>query len=486
MRFVSRVAKVYDQAAFDMTVLNNMNPGHWWSTNRKSLEAKSGIFAEELELLLNSTNARVYDRKAIADALRTSQAFALLKLAREIAELYQDLETSGLTAPLQIHNLIQSLGSRQYWQRAWIIQELLLSRRIAIYAGSISMPFWMFQDITTHQARSVRAYHEDRKDLYKPIKASHITDFTWPIRQIAAIVRHYYPSWYPALSYRFLQEVERLFDHEKWPLSQHCQMQISAASGLTKLKTNIERSGARSSSILTIQDCLKLVEGAQCFDWRDKVFSVLAITTEHSEGSVFPIDYSCTKEKLFFDTMRFAYLDRLLIVRASAIALALSINLKNFVEAGKPSGTPREASNISNDGISVVSWGPHGFIHRIHPRETIQIFTLDVRFEFGSPESLEVLVHMHKREHKLSPGFCVFRASRTCYAVLESNRNGAAVIGWALLLGHDLPPFDLDAMANLRLHDTHGRSPEYGEKHLCLNEKQVLVLLSTEISTVND
>ena len=60
------------------------------------------------------------------------------------------------------------------------------------------------------------------------------------------------------------------------------------------------------------------------------------------------------------------------------------------------------------------------------------------------------------------------------------------MIGWALLLGHDLPPFDLDAMANLRLHDTHGRSPEYGEKHLCLNEKQVLVLLSTEISTVND
>jgi hypothetical protein len=76
---------------------------------------------------------------------------------------------------------------------------------------------------------------------------------------------------------------------------------------------------------------------------------------------------------------------------------------------------------------------------------------------------------MHSPEHKLSPGFCVFRASRTCYAVLESNRNGAAVIGWALLLGHDLPHFDLEAMANLKLHDGHGRSKEYAEKHLCLN-----------------
>ena len=89
-------------------------------------------------------------------------------------------------------------------------------------------------------------------------------------------------------------------------------------------------------------------------------------------------------------------------------------------------------------------------------------------------------------EHKPRPGLCVFRASRTCYAVLESNSNGAAVVGRALLLGHDLPPFDLEAMANLRFHDRHGSSKEYAEKHLCLNEKQVLVLLSTEMNTVNE
>ena len=45
MRFVSRVAKVYDQATFDKTVLNNMNPGYWWSTNRYKLGGKPGVFA---------------------------------------------------------------------------------------------------------------------------------------------------------------------------------------------------------------------------------------------------------------------------------------------------------------------------------------------------------------------------------------------------------------------------------------------------------
>ena len=294
--------------------------------------------------MLNSTNARVYDCDAVADALRMSPVSALLRFAGEIARLYEDLKASGITAPLQIHYLIQDLGSRQYWQRAWIIQELLLSRKIAMYAGSVLMPVWIFQDLTTHQVSSVRALRLDRKQSYNSTKASHITDLTWPLSHIATMVQRYHPSWSSTLSYRILLEVGMLFNPEKWPWSQNCQLQIAAASGLTKLKTDIGRSDATSCTILTVQDCLQLVVRAQCFGWRDKVFSVLAITTEYSEGSLFPLDYSCTKEKLFFDTMRFAYLDRLLIIRASAIALALSMNLKIFVEASKPAGIPREAS----------------------------------------------------------------------------------------------------------------------------------------------
>lgn len=54
-----------------------------------------------------------------------------------------------------------------------------------------------------------------------------------------------------------------------------------------------------------------------------------------------------------------------------------------------------------------------------------------------------------------------------------------------MLLGHEIATFQYHAMANLTLRDRHGSTKEYAEKHLCLNEQQVLVLLSTEIEAAN-
>lgn len=139
-----------------------------------------------------------------------------------------------------MHHLIQELGSRIYWQGEVTIQVVLQSKTITIYAGAVSMPYWIIQDLITYRVPSIL---DDDSPMSE--KSTHVGMRAWPISQIAAMVARYHPNWWASsrLSTRSLIEVENIFNHKAWPVASENRDRVAAAAGLAKLKADMGRSG---------------------------------------------------------------------------------------------------------------------------------------------------------------------------------------------------------------------------------------------------
>jgi hypothetical protein len=375
------------------------------------------------------------------------------------ARIYQRHFRSEQVNKLCVFSLVQELVKRQYWQRAWIVQELILSRASLVYAGSASMTFWMLEGLAMNITTPWFDPH------WWPVAVA-----AWPLGKLmGSRDKCTVPT---ATAY----ETYNLFNFEAWPQNRGNQLRSSAATDPIKLRSLVSRTGFDASLL----GSLFFTSKSQCTDWRDRIYSILAITKEYRAGVKFRIDYSCTKTQMFFDIMQYVWLERDFLNSARRAADHLSIDLGAFVKARSLLNRLRLASESSNDGI-ILACDDEMFVCRVDSSDKPVLVDLEVDLWYGKRQ-INVLSFMHEKERTILPGQLLLTLSEDFFAITNSRDDHAAILGWAFVVGPDFEcpdPMttipDYETLAELQLHGPHGC---VDQQHVCLNEQQVHVLLS--------
>lgn len=94
--------------------------------------------------------------------------------------------------------------------------------------------------------------------------------------------------------------------------------------------------------------------------------------------------------------------------------------------------------------------------------------------------------YMYQSGSTITPGQWMFGVSSSLWAIVEPEAAGLAVVGWAVNCDPDrrlsktlaaLPYYE--TLKQLKLHNKYGNTDQYDKLHLCLNDKQLVALLST-------
>jgi hypothetical protein len=461
MNFLSAIAKLYDQLLLNIDPPERSAVGNEWDhiRRKKGLGRRPTLVASDFEHLLDATKTTDIDREDFATTLRHSHPEIALSLSCEAARIYRRHFPPDRVNKLCVFSLTQELVKRQYWQRAWIVQELILSKASVVYAGSAFMTFWMLQGLAMNITTPWFDPH------WWPVAVA-----AWPLGELMesrdiCIV--------PAT---IAYETNNLFNFEAWPQNRGNELHSSAATNPIKLRSLVSRNGFDASLL----GSLFFTSKSQCTDWRDRFYSILAITKECRAGVKFRIDYSCTKTQMFFNIMQYVWLERFFFNSAQRAADYLSIDLGAFVKARSLPSRFRLASENSNDGI-ILACDDEMLVCRVDCSDKPVLVDLEADLWYGKRQ-IKVLSFMHEKDCKILPGQLLLTLSEDFFAITNSRDDHATILGWAFVVGPDfecpehmtiIP--DYETLAELQLHGPHGC---IDQQHICLNEPQVLALLS--------
>jgi hypothetical protein len=140
--------------------------------------------------------------------------------------------------------------SRPYWERAWILQEVMLSGIKILHCGSYKAPWNVFYDVLKR-----------------------LSEYTW--------------------------EIERVFRLFKTLRSDYMSLSgVMSTAGLLSL-------AGRLKIQPTLEVLLEEYGESACTDIRDRVYALLSLAKDHTTEHFFPIDYAEDKCILFFRAIIF-------------------------------------------------------------------------------------------------------------------------------------------------------------------------------------
>jgi Heterokaryon incompatibility protein (HET) len=224
--------------------------------------------------------------------------------------------------------LVEMLCNREYWQRTWVIQEVLLAKKLEIICGGYSVSWKSFEAFTRH-------LQHHRLKTFSPNYALS-----------SAVGREPSHETYMPYDLTALKQTSafRILDHQ---LDGH--------------------------SFANLSEVLEISASSKCRDPRDKVYAVLALIDPEATVRSLVIDYRKSLRQLYLDVMKSCEADHTRDVSSDLFGAAnelakFGILLKGALGLARPELPPRQqklqSSASSHLRVCRVDWYNKGFGRR--------------------------------------------------------------------------------------------------------------------------